>query len=64
MEENRTLICSKCNVKLEPARTYFSYLGHSFNTDILRCPVCGQPFIPEELARERMAQVEMSLEDK
>ena len=64
MEENRKMICSKCNVALEPARAYFSYLNHSFHTDVLRCPECGQPFIPEELAKDRMAKVEMSLEDK
>ena len=64
MEESKIMICGKCNVELEPAKIYFSYLDHSFDTDVLRCPKCGLPFIPEELASERMAQVEMSLEDK
>jgi hypothetical protein len=51
-------------VELEPIKTRFSYLGHTFHTEIPRCPECGQAFIPEELARGRMSEVETSLEDK
>ena len=29
-----------------------------------RCPSCGQVFIPESLAKGKMAQVEVSIEDK
>ena len=29
-----------------------------------KCPVCGQAFIPEELARGKIFQVEQALEDK
>ncbi len=64
MEENKKLICSRCDVELEPHKAYFSYLDHSFHTDVLRCPKCGQVFIPEELAKGKMAQVEVSIEDK
>ncbi len=59
-----TLICNVCQVPLEPRKTDFKYLGHSFYTDILRCPKCGQVFIPEELAKGRIAEVEKQLEDK
>jgi len=45
-------------------KAFFSYLEHSFSTEVLRCPVCGQVFIPESLARGKMAQVEVSIEDK
>ena len=58
------LVCCKCDKNMEPAKTQFSYLGHAFSTEVLRCPSCGQVFIPEELARGRMSEVEMTLEDK
>lgn len=59
-----TMICHGCQVPLEPRKTDFTYLGHSFYTDVLRCPKCGQVFIPEELAKGRIAEVETQLEDK
>ena len=64
MEEKPKLTCSRCGVELEMHKAFFSYLEHSFSTEVLRCPVCGQVFIPESLAREKMAQVEVSIEDK
>jgi len=64
MEKNKTLICYKCKVALTPSKTYFDYLGHSFNADMLRCPECGQVFITEDLVKGRMAEVEMMMEDK
>ncbi len=62
--EDKDLICCKCNKKLEPKKTDFTYLGHSFFTEILRCPDCGEAFIPEDLVKGRIAMVEMELEDK
>ena len=64
MEENKNLICSRCGAALEMRKAYFSYLDHSFNTEVMRCPSCGQVFIPESLAKGKMAQVEVSIEDK
>ena len=58
------LLCFACKVELIPKRVEFSYLGHSFAHQVLRCPVCGQVFISEKLAKGRMAEVEMELEDK
>ncbi|NLK64488.1 MAG: DNA-binding protein [Tissierellia bacterium] len=62
--EDKGLICCKCNKKLEPKTTHFTYLGHSFSTEILKCPVCGEVFIDEELVKGRIALVETELEDK
>lgn len=62
--EDKDLICCKCNKKLEPKKADFTYLGHSFFTEILRCPDCGEVFIPEDLVKGRIAMVEMELEDK
>ena len=35
MEENKNLICSRCNVALEMHKAYFSYLDHSFNLSLI-----------------------------
>jgi predicted RNA-binding Zn-ribbon protein involved in translation (DUF1610 family) len=64
MKEKKMLICNRCRVELEAKKTYFEYLGHSFHADIPRCPECGEVYIPEDLAKGRIAEVEMQLEDK
>jgi predicted RNA-binding Zn-ribbon protein involved in translation (DUF1610 family) len=64
MKEKKALICHRCKVELKAKKTYFEYLGHSFHADILRCPECGEVYIPEDLAKGRIAEVEMQLEDK
>ena len=64
MEENKKLICSRYGVELTPAKASFSYLKHSFNSEVLRCPECGQIYIPESLAGGRMHEVEIAIEDK
>jgi hypothetical protein len=58
------LVCFKCQKELIPKKTNFSYLGHSFYTEALQCPKCGQVFIPEALVKGRISEVEMQLEDK
>ena len=72
MDDNRTnvgtnegqLICERCMLEMIPKKTHFHYLGHAFSTEIPSCPGCGQVYIDEKLAKGRMAQVEMELEDK
>jgi len=64
MNKDRVLICNRCQEELQLQRTYFTYLGHSFYADVPRCPRCGQVYIPEEMAKGRIAGVEMQLEDK
>jgi hypothetical protein len=64
MPEKKKLICCKCQKELELKKTNFTYLGHSFFTDVPRCPKCGQVFISEDLVKGRMSEVEMQLEDK
>jgi hypothetical protein len=58
------ILCARHQVELEPAKVELSYLGHTFPVDMLCCPVCGQAFISEELARGRMLEVEQTLEEK
>ena len=64
VENKEKLICCRCNKELVPTQTFFDYLGHNFHTDILRCPECGEVYIPESLVKGRMAEVEQELEAK
>ncbi|MCK9205149.1 MAG: hypothetical protein PHF97_05950 [Bacteroidales bacterium] len=64
MSKIRKLICYQCQRELELKKTDFTYLGHSFFTEVPRCPECGQVFISEELVKNRISEVEMQLEDK
>ena len=59
-----SFICCRCQVPLEHARAEFSYMGHTFHTDLPKCPKCGQIFISEDMAKGKMAEVETELEDK
>ncbi len=64
MDEKRILTCGKCGVPLENVKTEFHYLGSVFYHEVPTCPVCGQVFIPYDLARGKMREVETELEDK
>jgi predicted RNA-binding Zn-ribbon protein involved in translation (DUF1610 family) len=64
MPEKKKLICWKCKKELELKKTNFTYLGHSFFTEVPKCPECGLVYISEELVKGRMSEVEMQLEDK
>ena len=64
MEEKQTLICDKCNVELEEREVEFKYLDRAFRHKVPRCPQCGQVFIPADLVKGRMKDVEKMLEDK
>ncbi len=56
--------CGKCNVALVVRQVNVEYLGNAFPANLLKCPQCGNVFIPEELALGKMVEVEKSLEDK
>jgi len=58
------LICLKCNCKLEYENTNMYYMEYKLAEKFLRCPVCKQVYIPEEIALGKMVEVEESLEDK
>ena len=64
MGKKSKLICDKCQVEMVEMDTQFLYLDRSFRHKVLRCPKCGQIFIPEQLARVRMREVEATIEDK
>lgn len=58
------IICDNCNVPLALGNVTLSYLGSSFPVELYKCPQCGLVYIPEDLARGKMDQVEKALEDK
>lgn len=64
MSDSTNLKCCKCDKEMELKRTNFSYLGHTFYTDLPKCPQCGQVYISEDLVKGRISEVEMQLEDK
>jgi predicted RNA-binding Zn-ribbon protein involved in translation (DUF1610 family) len=61
---SKEIICVQCNIPLQPGKVSLSYLGNTFPTDMLKCPRCGQVYIPEDLVLGRMLEVELALEDK
>ena len=58
------LICQQCKVPLENGEVILQYMGNDFPIEMPRCPICGQDFIPEDLATGKILQVEKALEDK
>lgn len=64
MDEKSKLICDKCQVEMEKIDAQFRYISKSFRHKVLRCPQCGQVYLPEDLVTGRMAEVEKKLEDK
>lgn len=59
-----TYICQKCNKEMIKKATSFSYMGRTFNTELYRCPKCGQVMVPKELVTGKMKEVETIMEDK
>ena len=64
MDENKNVKCFECGLTLAEKERTLIYLGREFSYKILCCQKCGQVFVPEELAKGRMKQVEMMLEGK
>ena len=56
--------CGQCEMALETGKVSVGYLGSMFPVDLLRCPKCGQVFVPEETVLGMMLEVEKLLEDK
>ena len=58
------MICNKCSIPLSLGKVTLSYLGSDFPVELYKCPQCSLVFIPEDLAKGKMDQVEKALEDK
>jgi len=63
-QEGRSWTCARCGVPPENKRVNFSYMGRTFGHEVPVCPKCGMVFISRELAKGRMAEVELLMEDK
>lgn len=62
--EDRKIICGKCNLALVLQKQEFTYQRQVLSADLLKCPQCGQVYIPEKLVKGKMFEVEKALEDK
>ena len=58
------LKCLGCGCGYVSRRVTLSYVGHSFSVEVPCCPLCGNVYIPMELAEGKMREVETMLEDK
>lgn len=58
------LVCTKCSIMLEPAISKFSYMGHEMQSEVLKCPKCGQVYLDEKTVTEKVKHIEEALEDK
>ncbi len=63
-ECGKAFYCARDGARLEKGKVELTYQGHTFPVEMLRCPVCGQPLITEELAAGKMREVEQTLEEK
>lgn len=57
-------ICAKCSCPVEEGPIKAIYLSGNFDVKLLRCPVCKNVLVPEDLALGQMLEVEKGLEDK
>jgi hypothetical protein len=60
----KDMVCVKCGIHLSIGKVKLSYMGSDFPVELFKCPQCGLVYIPEDLARGKMQQVEAALEDK
>lgn len=64
MREAESWSCDACGVALELGIVEVAYMGSKYPVELPKCPICGQVFIPEQLALGQMAEIEKILEDK
>lgn len=66
MNQNKEemIICEKCQLSLVSTKTKLMYQNVTFDAELLKCPKCGQVFVPEELASGKFHEIEIALEDK
>jgi hypothetical protein len=57
-------LCALCQVELQEREVKLRYLAVEFTVPLPACPVCGQVYISEEVARGRVREVEEMLESK
>lgn len=64
MVSEKQMKCSICGRVPEEAGVKFSYLGSTFALTALRCPVCGNVYISEDMVDGRISYTEGFLEDR
>ena len=64
MDHDGEFICCRCDERLVLMKVDFVYLGRDFSNEMLRCPKCGQVYIPENIVNDKIVGVEQALEGK
>ena len=64
LPQDMNWICRPCREPLQPGMVELHYMGNVFKVELPVCPKCGAVLIAEDLALERMLEVEQLLEDK
>jgi predicted RNA-binding Zn-ribbon protein involved in translation (DUF1610 family) len=64
LNQKVNIVCVKCGIPLTLGKVKLSYMGSDFPVELYKCSKCGLVYIPEELAKGKMQQVEAALEDK
>ncbi|CAH2213315.1 DVU_1557 family redox protein [Tepidibacter aestuarii] len=57
-------VCQKCNCPVEEGSVKAIYLSGNFEVELLKCPICKNVLVTEDLAIGKMLEVEKGLEDK
>ena len=63
-DQEKEIICTKCNVPLTEGKVKFLYLGYELHANVPKCPECGQVYLSESLVMEKVHGIEASVEDK
>lgn len=61
---DRTLLCCKCDLRLELRKVLFKYMNQNYYAVSFACPSCGQVYESKEIIRYRAEKVETLLEGK
>ncbi len=64
MKVKRTMVCANCGKVLGSKDVVFQYYDHRLERKVPCCEECGQCYIDKDLARGKMHEAEVELEDK
>ena len=64
MSMKREIKCFKCGVYLEPRNVPLEYVCNSLHLELPVCPICGQVYMPMEMAQTKVQEYEKELEEK
>ena len=63
-DNGRLLKCGRCGEELKTIKATGNYLNHKFSAELKGCKNCGLAYVPEDLVKTKIAQIEALLESK